>query len=355
MKRNRLISFNRRKIGAAPGSLVHVGERKIETPRITCISYTLEEIREETVHSATAALTTLKEPGIHWINVDGLHDIALIETLGQGLGLHPLTQEDILNTEHRPKYEAFEEHLFIALKMLSLSEEHHINAEQVSLILGPNVVISFQEQQGDLFEGVRTRLRQGKGRLRKMGSDYLAYALVDAVVDGYFVVIEGLGEEIETLEEQLIGLPDPENLRRIHTLKREMVMLRRAVWPLREAISALQRDESPFVTPSTEIFLRDLYDHTIQVMDTVETFRDIVAGLLDLYLSTLSNRMNEVMKVLTIMASFFIPLTFIAGIYGMNFEQMPELHWRWGYPAVWLLMGGSALGMFLFFKRKRWL
>jgi len=352
----RLVTLSRKKIGAAPGSLVHVGERKIETTRISQLTYGVDSLSEGDLPSPADALDSLKGPGVHWVNIDGLHDTGIIEAVGTGIGLHPLTQEDILNTDHRPKCEDFETHLFIALKMLTYDTgNRQILDEQVSIVLGPNYVVSFQEREGDVFDGVRTRLRQGKGRIRKMGADYLAYALIDSIVDGYFLILERLGEDIELLEEELIAEPTPQTLQKIHCFKREMVLLRKSVWPLREVISALQRDESPHMTEATDIFLRDLYDHTIQVMDTVETLRDIIAGFLDLYLSTISNRMNEVMKVLTIMASFFIPLTFIAGVYGMNFEHMPELGWRWGYPAVWFVMGFVSLAMLIFFKKKRWL
>jgi len=230
-------------------------------------------------------------------------------------------------------------------------------AEQVSLILGPNFVISFQEEgkEGDLFEVVRERLRSSKGKLRKMGADYLLYALLDAIVDGYFVILERLGERIEVLEEELLANPSQLTLQNIHTMKREMIFLRKSVWPLREVISGLQRGESPLITETTGPYLRDVYDHTIQVIDAVESFRDMLAGMLDIYLSSISNRLNEVMKLLTIIATIFIPLTFIVGVYGMNFKLMPELEWRWGYPAVWLVMVVVAGLMLAFFRRKRWL
>jgi magnesium transporter len=234
-------------------------------------------------------------------------------------------------------------------------EESKIKVEQVSLILGENFVISFQETEGDIFNPIRERVRNNKGRVRKMGADYLAYVLIDAVVDNYFLILEALGEQIESMEEELVANPTPETLQTIHNLKREMIFLRKSVWPLRELISGLERGESALIRESTGIYLRDVYDHTIQVIDTVETFRDMLSGMLDIYLSSVSNRMNEVMKVLTIIATIFIPLTFLAGIYGMNFEFMPELRWHWSYPLVWCVMIVIGVAMIFYFKRKKWL
>jgi magnesium transporter len=233
--------------------------------------------------------------------------------------------------------------------------EQEIEAEQVSLILGSNFVISFQEREGDVFTVIRDRIRTGKGRIRKAGADYLAYSLVDAIVDYYFVILEKLGEKIEGIEEELVTNPTPETLQTIHHLKRELIFLRKSVWPLREVISVLERGESALIQESTGIYLRDLYDHTIQVIDSIETFRDMVAGMLDIYLSSVSNKLNEVMKVLTIIATIFIPVTFIVGIYGMNFQYMPELGWRWGYPVVWLVIVVVVIAMVFYFRRKKWI
>ena len=252
--------------------------------------------------------------------------------------------------------EEYEGYIFLITKMLSYDEvEDKLRTEQFSLILGPNYIITFQEEVGDVFEMVRERLRKGKGRIRKLPPDYLAYALIDAVVDHYFLVLEKIGERVESLEEELVTNPNPETLQTIHHLKRELIFLRKSVWPMRELIGGLERGESSLVGEKTTVFLRDVYDHTIQVIDTVETLRDIVSGMLDVYLSSLSNKMNEVMKVLTIIATIFIPLTFIAGIYGMNFEFMPELKWHWGYPIVWVIIIAIAVIMLFYFRRKRWL
>lgn len=240
--------------------------------------------------------------------------------------------------------------------MLFYNENNNeVDVEQISLILGENFVISFQERPGDVFDPIRDRIRNAKGRIRKMGVDYLVYALIDAVVDNYFSIMEKFTEKIESLEEELINDPTPNTSRTIHNLKREMIFLRKSVWPLREVVNVLERGDLRFIKKSTRVFLRDLYDHTIQVIDTIETLRDMVSGMLDIYLSSISNRMNEVMKVLTIIATIFIPLTFIAGIYGMNFRYMPELQWQWGYFTVWIIMGAVAISMLFYFKRKRWL
>lgn len=344
------------KAGKAPGTLVHIGKQRAEPIHINLIHYDPEQLNQRQLASIEECRPHRDSPGISWIDIDGVHQLDVLEDVGAAFDLHPLVLEDIVNTAHRPKVEGFDNYLFMVLKMPQFdSTSVSVTTEQVSLVLGPNYVLSFQEQKGDVFDGVRQRLRNHKGRLRKMGADYLAYVLLDSLVDSYFAVLESLGEEIERLEENIITRPTPDTQSRIHHFKREMILLRKAVWPLRELISGLQREESPLISDTTGIFLRDVYDHTIQIIDTVETLRDILSGLLDLYMSSISNRMNEVMKVLTIIATIFIPLTFVAGIYGMNFEYMPELHWRWSYPLLWLGMILMAGGMFIFFKRKQWL
>jgi magnesium transporter len=352
----RLKKAAKKKMGLPPGTLVHVGEKKAEKVRISIIDYDEAHVEEKEAKAVEECFPFKDKPTVTWINVDGLHEVNLIEQLGAHFGLHPLLLEDILHTEQRPKLEDHEAYLFVVLKMLYYNgEAREIQAEQVSLILGSNFVISFQEREGDVFKYVRERIRNSKGRIRKVGSDYLAYALIDAIVDNYFIILEKLGETIESIEEELVTSPTPETLQTIHHLKREMIFLRKSVWPLREVISALDRGESPLIQESTDIYLRDLYDHTIQVIDSVETFRDMVSGMLDIYLSSVSNKMNEVMKVLTIIATIFIPLTFIAGIYGMNFQYMPELGWRWGYPLVWFVMGSILITMMVYFRRRKWL
>lgn len=354
----KLVKKRHKKVGSSPGTLIHIGEQRVEKVGIQAMGYDAGQFEELPIGPEAAGRSGMftGQPAVTWININGLHQVEVIETLGKGFELHPLVMEDILETEHRPKLENYETYLFLVLKGLQFEEEKaEVRTEQISLILGPDFVLSFQEGDGESFDGVRERIRNNRGKIRRMGADYLGYALLDSVVDSYFAVLEQLGDSIEKLEEELIVAPSTATLQKLHHLKREMILLRKSVWPLREVISALQREDSALIQESTRIFLRDVYDHTIQVIDTVETFRDLLAGLLDLYLSSLSNRMNEIMKVLTLIATIFIPLTFLAGVWGMNFEFMPELQWKYGYLAAWglmLLCGGLLLW---FFKRKRWL
>ena len=345
-----------RKAGLPPGSLIHIGDKKAAPIKINIIDYDEETFQEKEAKSIEECCAFRETSTVTWINVDGVHDSRLISDLGSRFGIHPLILEDIMTTAQRPKMEDMGDYLYIVIRMLDLVEKRkEVRSEQVSLILGPNFVISFEEDEGDVFDAVRERIRAGKGRIRKLGPDYLAYSLLDAVVDNYFIVLEKLGEDVEDVEEELIRSPDRETVHEIHALKREMIYLRKSVWPLREVISGLERTESELIKDSTGIFLRDVYDHTIQVIDTVETYRDMLSGMLDIYLSSLSNRMNEVMKVLTIIATIFIPLTFIAGVYGMNFKFMPELEWRWGYFVVLGVMAVIGVLMVILFKRRRWL
>jgi magnesium transporter len=291
--------------------------------------------------------------------VAGTHEIEGLQALGARFGLHPLTLEDVVNSGQRPKLENYDDHLFIVMRVIHSAAA--VAGEQVSMYLGRSWVLTFEEIPEDAFDLVRERLRRGKGQIRSAGADYLAYSIVDAAVDHFFPVLETLGERIEALEEELVEDPDRRTLEKIHQLKRELLLIRRAAWPQREVISSLGRQESDLVHRETRVFLRDCYDHTIQIMDIVETYRDLASGMMDLYLSSVSHRTNEVMKVLTVIASIFIPLTFIAGIYGMNFNtkasplNMPELNWYWGYPALWLVVIGLAAGMIVYFRRKRWI
>ncbi|KYK31532.1 MAG: magnesium transporter [Thermoplasmatales archaeon SG8-52-3] len=352
----RLIKRSSKSRGLPPGSLVHVGEKKTEKVRITVIDYSIRNYEEKEVKNVEECFSFKPKPSITWINIDGLHEIDVIEKLGKCFEIHPLVLEDILNTDQRPIMEDFEKYIFFILKMLYIDEKsQEIHSEQVSLILGKNFVISFQESIGDVFDAVRERIRKIKGRIRKMGSDYLAYTLIDAIVDNYFTILEKIGERVESMEQDVVSNPEPELLQRIYNLKREMIYLRKSVWPLREVINNLLREESKLIKKSTHIYLKDLYDHTIQTIDTIETFRDMISGMLDIYMSSLSNKMNEVMKVLTIFAAIFIPLTFIAGIYGMNFQYMPELSIQWAYPAVWIVIIIVTISLLGFFKHKRWL
>jgi magnesium transporter len=345
-----------KKVDLPPGMLIHTGEKKTENTRITVTDYDEKEFQEREIKTIEESFPFKGKPTVTWINVDGVHDTEIISKIGKHFDLHPLTLEDILNTEQRPKMEDFEDYLFIVLRMLYYDEkEDKTQAEQVSLILSSNFVISFQERKGDVFDPIRERIRTGRGRIRKMGSDYLTYSLMDTIIDNYFIIPEKLGEKIEAMEEELLTDPTPETLQRIQHFKREMILLRRSIWPLREIVSLLEKAESALIHEPTRIYLRDIYDHTIQVIDAIETSRDVLSGMLDIYLSSISHRMNQVMKVLTIIATIFIPLTFIVGIYGMNFKYIPELGWKWGYPLVLLVMLGVGISMIIYFRRKRWL
>ena len=346
----------RLKVGLAPGTLVHVGEKKAEKVVIRVLIYNSEELIEKELQTVEECLAFKDNPGMNlWVNVDGLDRIEVIEKLGSYFKIHPLTLEDVLNTGQRPKMEDYDSYIYTVLKMILLDEEREeIIIDQVSIILGSNYILSFQEREGDVFDPLRERLKNPASRLRKNGVDHLAYSLIDAIIDNYFLILEHFGEEIEDLEEKLIENPMPETMRMIQKHKRDMIILRRSVWPLRELINSLQRVESGLINETTQIYLRDIYDHTIQVIDSVEAFRDILSSMVDVYLSSLSNRMNDIMKVLTIIATIFIPLTFVAGVYGMNFDYMPELRWHWGYPVVMLSMALIGISMFLYFKKRRW-
>ncbi|UCH71975.1 MAG: magnesium/cobalt transporter CorA [Thermoplasmatales archaeon] len=342
--------------GLPPGALIHIGEKKIEKVKISVIDYSIGKFDEKEVKNVEECFPSVKKPSVTWINVDGLHDLDVIEKLGNCFDIHPLVLEDIVNTNQRPKMENFEKYIFFVLKMLYVDgKTDMIRSEQFSIILGRNFVISFQEAVGDVFESVRERIRKGKGRIRKMSSDYLTHALIDAIVDNYYAILEKIGEKVENIEQDVVSDPKPMILQQIYNLKREMIYLRKSVWPLREVINSLIREESKLITKETHIYLRDLYDHTIQVIDTIETYRDMISGMLDIYMSSVSNKMNEVMKVLTIFAAIFIPLTFIAGVYGMNFQYMPELSIPWAYPAVWIIIILVSVSLLVYFKHKKWI
>ena len=341
--------------GLPPGTMVHLGEARSEDIRITVFDYTETDLETREIRAEDAAAYRDTKT-VTWINVDGIHQIDVIEKLGAAFGLHPLTLEDIVSTRQRPKLEEFDDYLYLVLRMPYLDPaSDRIEDEQISIVLKEGCVISFQERQGDVFDPIRERLRHNKGRIRKMTAGYLAYALADAIVDNCFAILEAMGERIDQLEDDVVNAAEPAVLRRVHDLKRQLVLMRKAIWPLREVISALLRDESTLIPPDTAAYLRDLYDHVIQVVDAIETYREMASGMLDIYLSSVSNRMNEVMKVLTIIATIFIPLTFIAGVYGMNFKVMPELEWPYGYVAVWGVMIAVFISMIIYFRRKKWL
>jgi magnesium transporter len=351
----KLIKKRAHKVGLPPGSLVYTGERVDEKVSITIIEYDEQQYQETEKATLDECLLLRNKPGVTWIKVKGIHAVENLQKLGDCYNLHPLVLEDILHTDQRPKIEDFDDYLYIVLRMINYRDDKEVHSEQVSLILGSNFVISLQESNGAIFAPVLERLRTAKGRIRKSGADYLLYTLMDLIVDNYFVVLESFGETLEYLEEEVVKRPTPQTLQDIHRFKYDMIMLRKSVWPLREVIGRLERPESDLIQEAMGIYFKDVYDHTIIAIDNIETYRDILSGMLDIYLSSISNRLNEIMKVLTIIATIFMPLTFLAGVYGMNFKHMPELEWIWGYPFAMGLMIVIALSMLLYFRRKKWI
>jgi magnesium transporter len=339
----------------SPGTVNYIGRDRTSPVTIHVFIYNESECIEKTVASVDE-LFPLPEIKKIWINVNGVHDTAIIESIGEKLNIHSLVLEDIVNTTHRPKMEEYDDYLFLVMKMSYIkTETKDLVNEQISLILKKNMVISFQEKDQDVLEGIRQRLRKSKGRIRKMGSDYLMYAIIDSIVDHYFTILEFVGDRIEQLEDDLIKKSNSFLQNHIYRLKQELIFMRKAIWPMRDVTNSLQHTEHKLISKSVEPFIRDVYDHTIQVIETVETFRDMASGMQDLYLSTVSNRMNEIMKVLTIFAAIFIPLSFLAGVYGMNFEFMPELKHAWGYFIWWGAVIVVAASMLIYFKKKKWL
>jgi len=346
-----------RKAGLPPGTMVHIGERKPGEVRIRVLDYDREYATEHEIRDIRETFAFRDTPTVTWIDIEGLHDTELIGQLGAHFGFHPLFLEDIVNTESRSKIEDFETYIFIVLKMPCRNSDDagRVVSEHVSMVFGANYLISFKERDSDVFDSIRRRILSAAGRLRKQGADYLAYRLMDAVVDKYFDILEDTGEQIDATEEILLGRPERETLRRIHHLKNETLFLRKSILPLREILGYLEQGESSLVKPENSIYFKDVYDHTIQIMDILETFRDVISGMMDIYLSSVSNRLNEIMKVLTVFAALFIPLTFLVGVYGMNFDYMPELHWRWSYPVLWAVMIGICLLLLALFRKKSWL
>ncbi len=342
--------------GASPGTLLPSRPERLDGVSFRMLVYDSAKWQETRPARIPDVVPFPPKPAIIWLAVEGVHDTTILEQLGAHFNFHPLVLEDIQNISQRPKVDNYESYLFLVLRILEYHQElQQVNSEQLSILLGPNYVISLHERNSRAFDIIRQRIKNPDSRARQHGADYLAYRLIDTIVDQYFLVLEKLGERIEQLEDEVMAEPTEATLHAIHALRRETMFARRAVWPLREVISSIDREETALINKTTRIFLRDVYDHTIQIIDTIETFRDMISSMVEVYLSSVSNRMNEVMKTLTIMASIFIPLTFIAGIYGMNFRVMPELDWRWGYAMVWfviILIGG---GMLYYFKRKDWI
>lgn len=341
--------------GSAPSVLFYTGDHGVSPTNITLIKYDANHCHEKTYPNLPDALAAKGNSQITWLNVDGVHETSIIEAIGHHFNLHILTQEDIVNTTQRPKLEIFDDYIYFVFKMLYFDDNNgELHSEQISLVLGNRYLLSFQEVQGDIFNAVRERLHSGKGRIRKWGQDYLAYALLDAMVDHIFDILEKFGSAIEELDEALLENPTHETMHDIHAMRQELLFLQKEVSPMREVINTAAKHDIPLIEEKTALFMRDVYDHVVQVSDTITSYRDILNGMLDLHLSVMSHRSNEVMKVLTMMATIFIPITFIVGVYGMNFNHMPELAWRWGYIAVWVIILFIVVALVVYFKRKKW-
>ena len=344
------------KFGLPPGTLIHTGEKLTDRVRITVFDYDEQSFTEKEVPTIEECFHHRETPTVTWINIDGIHDTSIVEKIGRHFNLHPLMLEDILHTNQRPKLDDYADHIYIAARQLFYDEEkNEVTAEQVSIVLGKSYVISLQEREGDVLNPIRDRIRNNKGRVRKMGADYLTYSLIDTLVDSYFIILEHIGDAIEKLEDYVMESADPATVYDIHRHKRNILFMRKSLWPLRDVVNALKSEATDLVQASTDVYIRDVNDHTIQVLDAIELLRDTISGLIDLNMSSASNRMNEVMKVLTLIATIFIPLTFIAGIYGMNFEYMPELGWQWGYFGALGVMAVLGFFMVWYFKSRKWL
>jgi magnesium transporter len=350
------LSYASEKSGLPPGSLVHVGEVHEHEHKITVIDYNKSTLSKRTIKNIEELLPYRSTDTVTWVIVDGLKDVSIIDAIGQHFDIHALILEDILNTHQRPKFEEFDDYLYIVIKALAMAgNELNVEYEQVSLLLLDKFVFTFKEKPDAIFDPLFNRLNNEKSHVRNLGSDYLAYIVMDTIVDEYFALQDSFDELIENIEDELLTNPSAKTLNTIQKIKRELIFLRRSVSPLRELLASIQRSESPLLNEKTKRYFRDIYDHVIRVNEAIESYRDLIAGMLDIYLSSVSNKMNETMKILTVFASIFIPLTFIAGVYGMNFEYMPELKWKWGYPALWFVFIGVSIFLLRFFKKKKWI
>lgn len=347
--------LDREKIGMPPGSLIFTGEKKTEDTHFKLIQYNETTYNAQRFSNALPEVE-LKDTYVTWLDVRGLHDVRLIEEVGNFFKMHPLSLEDVLDTSQRPKFEEYDNGIFLIVRALEFNEEAlEIETEQVGIFIGKDFAISFQERAEDLFARIEVRLAGSSGKIRRRGSDYLAYALIDNIVDSYLVTLEKIEKEVDKLEEVIMEKPESRTKGQIHELRLATLSMRKAVYPLREAINRFTDSDHSVKNEETDIFLRDLYDHTIQVMDMVETYRDMINGLYDLYLSEINFKMNNVMQILTVVSTIFIPLTFLAGVYGMNFQYMPELEWRYGYFVIWAIMMAVAISLLYYFRRKHWL
>ncbi len=343
----------KKKPGSDPGTLEFTGERRMENPLVFRIEFNEAEFTQR--HPADLESPLPKDGYVTWFDVRGLHDVALIEHFGTAFHIHPLVLEDILNPRQRPKFEEYGNEVFIIVTALKFDAKTiEIQSEQIGIYFGKNFLLTFQEDPDDNFAGVRERLKSGRGRIRTKGPDYLTYALMDELVDNYFTVLDQIEELMETIENEIELKPNKAVKVKIHRLKFQMLTLRKSVVPLREAITRFSRCDSQFVEEDTELFLRDLQDHVLRITDLAETYRDMLNGLVELYHSELSLRMNNVMQILTIITTIFVPLTFLAGVYGMNFDYMPELRWRYGYFMIWGVFLAIAVWLIFYFKRKKW-
>tara|TARA_R110000868_G_scaffold304437_7_gene565061 strand:- start:40268 stop:41404 length:1137 start_codon:yes stop_codon:yes gene_type:complete len=346
--------FEKKKVGSAPGTLAHIGAKKIEEVTIDVHDYGIDHLLHKRIETIKECEPFVDTPNPTWVQVRGLHDIEKLKELWDRFEFHPLIQEDILNTHQRPKIEDYGQQIFVVLKMMYF-EDNQLQQEQVSFVFNDKFIFSFQESERKIFFPIKERLEVENTRMRKSGPDYMAYALMDIIIDYYFEVLETINTRIEDTEDLLWSNSDEDTLSDIHDIRRQLIHFRKNAWPLRDNMNSMLRDESPFITHETKLFLRDVYDHTVQIIDNLDNNRELVSGLHDMYMTNISNKMNEVMKVLTIIATIFIPLTFIAGIYGMNFDYMPELHWEWSYPIVWSVMIIATIGMIFYFRKKKWL
>jgi len=352
--RNLKKNFFTKEVGSAPGTLTHIGEKKLDIVITEIHDYSNEHLDVKKIQSISECSPYVNTENPTWVQVKGLHDVEYLKQLWDEFDFHPLIQEDILNTTQRPKIEDYGNQIFMVLKMLHF-EEGELFQEQVSVVFTDKFIFSFQESERKIFLPIKERLAVENTRMRKGGPDYMAYALMDIIIDYYFGVLEEINEQIESIEEELWSGEDVDALSSIHKTRRQLIQFRKNIWPLRDSINSLIRDESQLVKDETKIFLRDVSDHTMQIVDNLDNNREMVSSLHDMHQTNISNRMNEVMKVLTIIATIFIPLTFIAGIYGMNFEHMPELSWQYSYPVAWAVMIVATIGMIFYFKKKNWI
>lgn len=344
------------KAGMPPGVLVHVGEVREVKPTITLLDYDKDNIEVRQVESIHEIVSYKTSATVTWVMIEGLADTGLIHDLGQAFDVHPLVLEDILNTNQRPKLDEYEDYLYLVFKRFEiLEDEFTVGQEQISILLFKNLLFTFKEKRDQLFEPVITRLKAEKGRVRTHTVDNLAYIVLDTVVDGYFALQDSLDLFADDIEEKLFEQPGPELLARIQRVKRELIFVRKSLSPLREMLASLERSDSELITEKTHLYLRDVYDHAIRVIESVDSYRDLITGMLEIYLSSVSNRLNEIMKVLTVFSTIFIPLTFITGIYGMNFENMPELKWPWAYPLLWGVFLSIPITLLIYFRKKKWL